>query len=408
MALNSENEQTSKNEQAENELAERDGSDLGYLDWRETETKYWVAFNQIVGAGVNIRKLKPAYERLGSLEKLWKADPLDLKEMGEGPYGMAFLNDEFIGKFLEARRKIDVDDLVAKLKEADTRAYPYPHPQFPNQLRQLYDAPIVIYVRGHLDPFRIRCAIAMVGTRNTTSYGLKYAKQFSRELAERGIPIISGMAVGIDSLCHNGAIDAGGTTVAVLGCGPDHIYPSSNKPLYNKLLEKPGCGIISEYFPGTPPQKWMFPARNRIVSGLSEGVVVIEAGEDSGSLITARQAFEQSRQVFAVPGRIDAKQSAGCNLLISQNVAKLVGSVDQILAEFSWVTGKSAEGPMPVELFGREKEVLDLVDAQREPVHFDKLSDTLAISPGELSSALTLLELAGIVERLPGDFYQRH
>ncbi|MDQ5967299.1 MAG: DNA-processing protein DprA [Cyanobacteriota bacterium erpe_2018_sw_39hr_WHONDRS-SW48-000098_B_bin.30] len=377
------------------------------FEWRDEETLYWVALDQSQ-IGLGFRKLQMIYDRLGSMERFWQADPLDLQEMGtDTVYGLPFLTEEVIGKFLKYRQSTDPAQLVAKLEEADTRAYPYPHPGYPSNLRQIYDAPAVLYVRGKLDLSVLVHSVGIVGTRNPTSYGQTQAKKFSKELAARNVPVVSGMAFGVDSFSHWGAIEAGGRPGAVLGGGPDHCYPSSNKPLYNKMVELPTCAVVSEYFPGTSVQKWMFPARNRIISGITEGLLVIEAGRDSGSLITARQAFDQSRLVFALPGRIDSPMSVGTNELISANTAKLVSSVDQILAEFSWVVGKAESKPKIVELFGREKELFDLVCQEAEAVHFDKLSQLTGMSAGELSSGLTMLELAGVVERLPGDYYQR-
>lgn len=378
----------------------------GYsLDFLESETKYWVAFDraEIAMSGTKLRLI---YDRLGSLEKLWKADPLQIAELGQDPFArLPFLTDEVVGKIVSARSRIDPDALIQELKDKDVWALCLAHPNFPFGLREIHQPPAVLYIKGKPDFIRLNKSIAVVGTRNPSPYGQKVAKQFASELGKRGITVISGMALGIDSHSHWGAIEAGGTTVAVLGSGPDVIYPATNRRLHQKLIETPGCAVLSEYFPGTKPQTWMFPQRNRIISGLSQGVLVVEAGQKSGSLLTANQAFDQGRLVFAIPGRIDSPASDGTNHLISSNKAKLVSSIDDLLSEFAWITGQYDGKPVPVELFGPEKEVYDLICANPQ-IHFDQLAEKSSLSAGELSSALIMLELAGAVERLAGDNYQ--
>jgi len=316
------------------------------------------------------------------------------------------LKSEQIEQFIQKRSEIDFDKLIAVLEKESVTALPFYHPLYPARLREIADPPLVLYMKGQLTPQELDHSIAIVGTRRPTAYGQRLAKEFARGLAEAGATIVSGMAVGIDSLCHWGAIEGGGRTVAVLASGPDLCYPTSNKPLYNGLIDGTHGAVISEFFPGTKPEPWRFPARNRIISGLSKGVVVIEAGATSGSLITADIGFEQSREIFALPGRVDAPMSMGCNKLIAANKAQLVMNYIDVLNGLSWVSVPTMRDvPTMVELFGREKEVFELVTT--EPIHFDVLSQRLEMSAGELSATLTMLELAGIVERLPGDWYSR-
>jgi DNA processing protein len=214
------------------------------------------------------------------------------------------------------------------------------------------------------------------------------------------------MALGVDSLAHWGAIEANGRTVAVLGCGVDVCYPSSNKPLYKSLTEADDQAVVSEFLPGTKPETWRFPARNRIISGMSQALVVVEAGESSGALITAQMAFEQNREVFAIPGRVDSPMSIGTNGLIARNMAHLCRNYMDIMNEMDWVASARGEKlPAVVELYGREREVFELVSPQ--PVHFDYLLEKTGMNTGELSATLTMLELAGVVARLPGDWYAR-
>jgi DNA processing protein len=287
------------------------------------------------------------------------------------------------------------------------RALDLYHPLYPPLLREIAIPPIVLYMKGGLDPSDFGKCFGMVGTRRPTAYGQRNAKEFARNLAASGVTVVSGMALGIDSLCHYGAIEGKGRTIAVLASGCDVCYPSSNKPLYNKLIEGENGAVVSEFFPGTKPEEWRFPARNRIISGMCKGLAVIEAGEVSGSLITARLAFEQGREVFALPGRLDSPMSKGTNGLIAVHKAQILLSTKQILEDLEWVSVKQADRTVPaiVELYGREREVFDLIS--NEPVQFDYIAEKVGMNAGELSATLTMLELAGIVTRLPGDWYAR-
>ena len=217
------------------------------------------------------------------------------------------------------------------------------------------------------------------------------------------------MAVGIDSIAHWSAIESNAKTIAVLGCGVDICYPSSNKALYNRLAQQGSGAVISEFYPGTKPEKWMFPARNRIVSGLSQALIVIEAGAESGALITAKMAFEQNRLTFALPGRIDNEMSRGTHKLIAELQAKILTDWKDVLKDLNWVPKTSqgtSEVPTIIELFGREKDIYDLLS--REPVHFDLLAQQTGMGAGELSATLTMLELAGLVTRHPADWFSRN
>lgn len=363
------------------------------------ELPYWLGFDQMTGVGLGARNTRRLFEHFLSAEAAWSASESDLKSL-------PWMKIEHIRQFIQKRSQIDFDNLLGILEKTEVTALPFYHPLYPSRLREISDPPLVLYLKGKLTPEELDHSIAIVGTRRPTTYGQRLAKEFSRGLAEAGATIVSGMAVGIDSLSHWGAIEGGGRTVAVLASGPDLCYPTSNKPLYNGLIDGTHGAVISEFFPGTKPEPWRFPARNRIISGLSKGVIVIEAGATSGSLITADIGFEQSREVFAIPGRVDAPMSMGCNKLIAQNKAQLVMNHVDVLNFLNWVSVPTPRDvPTMVELFGREKEVFELVTS--EPVHFDVLSQKLEMSAGELSATLTMLELAGIVERLPGDWYSR-
>ncbi|MBS2003058.1 MAG: DNA-protecting protein DprA [Cyanobacteria bacterium SZAS LIN-5] len=367
--------------------------------WTDNEQAHWLAFDQLSGPGLGVTRIKRLFQELHSLAEAWTASRDQLRSLD-------ILKLDVIDAFIEKRKSIDPAALLEKVRKENIQVYPLYHPVYPMRLREIHDPPVVLYVNGRLTPDDMIYAVGVVGTRRPTSYGTKYAKEISRNLARAGATIVSGMAVGVDSLAHWGAIEGGGRTVAVLGCGPDVCYPSGNRPLFKSLVSGEHGAVVSEFFPGTRPEPWRFPARNRIISGLSKGLAVIEAGETSGSLITAKIAFEQNREVFALPGRVDNPMSRGTNKLISAQTAHVLTSHEDILNELSWTSAPS-NGPIPVvvELFGKEKEVFELISA--EPVHFDHLIERSGLHSGELSATLTMLELAGVVERLPGDWYSR-
>jgi len=367
--------------------------------WTDEEQGYWLAFDRISGAHLGVAKLKLAFEQLFSLKTIWNGTRESLSEF-------KWFTDDMITAFLEKRKEIEPEKVFQEVKKSGVRAYPYFHPDYPFRLRHISDPPLIVYMKGQLNPNDLQHSCAIVGTRRPTSYGQRLSKQIAGGLARSGVSIISGMASGIDAIAHWGAIESGGKTVAVLGCGADVCYPASNRPLYDKLIEDKNCAVLSEFFPGTTPETWMFPARNRIISGLSQAVAVIEAGETSGSLITAKLAFEQNREVFAVPGRVDSPASKGTNYLIASNTAKLLTDYEEIMREMQWVSAAPVrEVATIVELYGRERELYEMIS--NEPVHFDYLCEKSGIKAAELSASLTMLELAGVVTRHPGDWYSR-
>lgn len=278
---------------------------------------------------------------------------------------------------------------------------------YPKLLRTIYSPPIVLYVRG--DSLQLnRAAVAIVGSRAATIYGLKVAASMARDLTAQGLAIISGLALGVDAAAHAGALEGGGVTVAVLGCGVDICYPQKNQVLAEKIAAT--GAIVSEYSFGTKPEAFRFPARNRIISGLSLGVLVVEAAIRSGSLITARQALDQGREVFAVPGRVDSFKSAGTHRLLQEG-AKLVHTVGDILEELPPLhvpencglcgTGKKTDLS---SLGKQEEQILAVLDAY--PQHFDTILSQVRLPVHKLNELLLILELQGMVECLPGQQYR--
>lgn len=274
-------------------------------------------------------------------------------------------------------------------------------PAYPALLKEVADAPPYLYLRGRLPENAL--GVALVGSRQATPYGLATAGRLAGELAGKGVAVVSGLARGVDTAAHRGALEAGGCTIGVLGCGIDVVYPYENRRLFATMAEK--GAIVSEFPPGTRPLAENFPRRNRIISGLCRAVVVVEAAEKSGSLITASYALEQGRDVFAVPGNVTQAGSRGTNWLIKQG-AKLVETVADILEECPVGTAPrpaAATAPILPQLSAVESAVVaHLLEA---PCHIDELVGRCRLTPGELSVMLLRLELRGVVQQLPGKYF---
>lgn len=274
---------------------------------------------------------------------------------------------------------------------------------YPECLRHIHDPPALLYLRGQLSKSE---SFAIVGSRRATTAGLRLTEEISAELASRGITIVSGLARGIDTAAHRGALAARGRTIAVLGCGVDRIYPPENGSLFQQILEN--NAIISEYPPGTPPLAGHFPGRNRIISGLTRGVLIVEAASGSGSLITGDFALEQGRELFAVPGAVNSFTSCGTNRLIKEG-AQVVTEVNDILQSL-WpalpsASEKQAEETLAAELDGAALKLYQSLDS--EPKHGDDLGRACGLTPMEVSAILLDLELRGGVQTLPGGRYIR-
>jgi len=272
---------------------------------------------------------------------------------------------------------------------------------YPSPLRMIADPPSPLYVRGDVVSSDAR-AVAIVGTRRASAYGANVARVLGTELARAGVTVVSGLARGIDAAAHQGAIEAGGRTIAVLGCGVDVVYPPEHKRLLAQVVARGAA--VSEHPPGTPPLRHHFPRRNRIISGLSLGVIVVEGRDDSGALITASAAAEQGREVFAVPGLIfDARSRAPHRLL--QEGAKLVACVEDVLEELRLPALPLAVAAPEARLEGLEERVYAQVDL--EPAHIDQLAQRAGLPVGQVARSLLTLECRGLIEALPGQRYTR-
>ncbi|MEL6823621.1 MAG: DNA-processing protein DprA [Calditrichota bacterium] len=290
------------------------------------------------------------------------------------------------------------------LRREDTGIIPLWDKNYPPMLKACPDAPLFLFYRGKV-PEHWPAILGIVGTRRPTNYGRKTTARFTEELVRRNISIASGFARGIDTIAHQTCVDQGGKTIAILGCGLDCIYPPENKNLFDTMLES--HLLLSEYLFGTGPDAMNFPKRNRIISGLSRGVIIIEAGRKSGTLITANYALEQNREVFSVPGNIDSPVSLGTNELIQQG-AKLIASIEDIFDELPTLPGKevATERPLPENLDAREKLLLQLLGNQQ--LHIDHLVKELEEAPASILSRLLKLELRNLVRQKPGKIFMRN
>jgi len=365
----------------------------------ERELIHALALNSIPGVGV--RTYVKLVERFGTPEKVFKADRESLKKISR-------IQASTIDAIISTDPEKAGGDELEKLRERNFRVTRPGSYDYPKLLARIQDPPPVLYYAGELRESD-ELAVAVVGSRDPTEYGKRTAHRLARELARAGTTVVSGMARGIDSAAHRGALDGGGRTVAVLGSGLDVIYPPENQKLFGRITRN--GAVMSPFALGTRPERGNFPARNRVISGMSLGVVVVQATTpDSGSLITARLAHEQGREVFAVPGEAGAKCSRGTNELIKKGHAKLVDDfadiLEEILPQFDVGSTKAETKALPEpELKNDEKEIWDNLGT--EPVHIDNLARACNLPPHRVASALLNLELEGLVEQRPGKLFAK-
>jgi len=372
----------------------------------------WVELNMTPGIGP--RAAAKLLERFGSVAAVYSATRAELEQLRLIPEAI----DTIIARDVQATAEAEiraVRKLGGDMLLLDDGVYPSP-------LREIYDPPIVLYVKGAWSECLDRPCIAVVGSRRCSTYGQNSALMLARDLAQRGVTVVSGFARGIDAAAHRGALEAGGRTVAVLGTGIDEYYPRDHKKLAEEILGSGGA-MVTQFPLGTPPVSENFPYRNRIISGLSLGIVVVEAAENSGSLITARLAIEQNREVFAVPGNITSRNSFGTNYLIKGAGAKLVQQWQDIATELPpQVAAKLLPPPfgekkneksladrlafVPEGLNGNETSVFKLLTADN-PAHIDSLIDKSKLPISDLTAALLALEMRELVRALPGKCFVR-
>lgn len=352
----------------------------------DEDLPYVVGFSAFPGIGPLRFRLLVSY--FGSARKAWEA-----------PYGRLIdvgLGQKRSTSFDRFRKDTDPHALLASLRTEHIHVLSVSHPKYPERLRQIPDAPIVLYVKGcrGKQPIDVTRTVAVVGTRRVSRYGAEVTERLVAGLVSAGCTIVSGMAYGVDAIAHRTALSQGGSTIAVLGCGVDVIAPASNALLYQDIVTGGRGAVVSEMPPGMRPDKGLFPARNRIISGLSLGVVVIEGAEDSGALITAARAAEQGREVFAVPGPITSVMSRGPAILI-KNGATLVESADDVLDALN-LTKTHAARTLVQTRSPDEQRIIALL--QKEHLHVDDIVRRSGLTVSGVTAILTVLELNGLVK----------
>lgn len=352
--------------------------------------QYWVGFSRVPGIGPI--RLRALLDHFGNVCEAWGASAATLRAIG--------LDRRTIESFVAVRSKIDLVAELERVVQLGITLLTWDSPEYPSLLLNIPDPPPVLYVRGELLP-RDEWALAVVGTRRATVYGREATRALVSGLAAGGVTIVSGLARGIDTHAHQLALDAGGRTIAVLGSGVDIIYPAQNRQLAQRIVES--GALVSEYPLGTRPEGGNFPRRNRIISGLSLGVLVVEGSKRSGAMISADYAAEQGRDIFAIPGNILSPSSAGPNQLIQQG-AKLVTTIGDVLEELNLMM--VAEQSEAREIIpDNETEAMLLRHLSSNPTHVDELGRAAGLPVNEVASTLTLMELKGKVRQVGGMNY---
>ncbi len=355
-----------------------------------SDTKYWVGFTLIPGVGR--AKFSQLEQHFGDMERAWQASAAELREAG--------LDERTVQAIMARRPKLSLDAEMERLERYKVTVLTWKDKAYPSRLKEIYDLPPVLYVRGGFTA-QDEWSLAVVGTRRPTYYGREVTEQIAGDLARNGVTIVSGLARGIDATAHRAALDTGGRTIAVFGCGLDVVYPSEHARLAREVMER--GALVSEFPLGTRPKAENFPRRNRIMSGLSLGVLVVEAGQGSGALITAGLALEQNREVFAVPGSVLSPQSRGANRLIQEG-AKLVLGCHDILEEFN-LTMAAQQLEMKEILPATDAESVILSCLSPEPTHIDEVGRKCGLPISLVSSTLAMMELKGAIKQVGGMNY---
>jgi DNA processing protein len=354
------------------------------------ERAYWVAFHHVPYIGP--ARVQRLLDTFGSLERAWHAPAEELRRC---------LEQRSLSALLEARPKIDLPKIMADIERSGTRVTISSEDGYPVLLREIAAPPPVLYYRGELLETDAT-AVAIVGTRRVTQYGREMTIRIASELARAGVTIVSGLARGVDGIAHQAALDAGGRTIAVLGSGVNRMYPPEHRILAERIAEE--GAVVSDYLPNTPPDAMNFPPRNRIISGLSLGVVVIEAPDRSGALITVDFAADHGRDVFAVPGPVTASNSSGCNRILREG-ARLVRTAEDVLEDLQINRHRPVVVQQVLALGDAERRLLAVMTS--EPQHIDDLALLCESTVAEVSGRLMMLELQGVVRNAGAQHYAR-
>lgn len=356
-----------------------------------TDLRYFIGFNRVSGIGP--AKVRRLLDFFGDLETAWTAGAFELARAG--------LDKRALENLLTARKEMNLEAEVERARRVCDRILTWDEPDYPRRLKEIPQPPPVLYIKGALTP-EDEWALAVVGTRSASAYGKETARVLAGELARNKMTIVSGLARGIDAAAHVAALEAGGRTLAVLGNGIDIVYPSEHGKLAQMIVEQ--GALVSDYPVGMKPDATNFPARNRIISGMSLGVLIVEGDQVSGAMITCDFALEQDREVFAVPGNIFRRESRGPNKLIRESRAKLVTSVEDILEELNLTMiadKQQARAIVP----SNDTEAVLLKYLSADPTHVDEIRQQSGLPIAQVTSTLALMELKGMVMQTGGMNY---
>ncbi len=354
------------------------------------DRKYWIGFSLIRGIGaVRFRRLLTEFD---SLQDAWGAPKKKLEQAG--------LSGKIVENLLEIRQQVNLEQIWDALEKQGIQVLTWQDEAYPGRLKEIDQPPPVLYMKGSLLK-QDELAVAVVGTRRVSMYGRQVAQEIAAGLAQNGITVVSGLARGVDAIAHTAALEHGGRTLAILGCGVDRVYPPEHRSLSQRIVQQ--GALLSDYPPGTGPDAVNFPPRNRIISGLSLAVVIVEAGEKSGALITASFAADQGRDVFAVPGSIHAPQSVGTNRLIQKGAYPFVSVEDLLETMDIMMVSRKTDARRTIPTDATEGKILRCLSDQ--PLHIDELSRLVELPVAQVSSTLTILELKGFARSLGGMNY---
>lgn len=356
-----------------------------------SDIRYWVGFNRVPRIGP--MRIASLLNQFGDLEAAWRASAAELRAAG--------LPQDALERLLYFRTRLDLDQELERIHALGIQVLTWDSEEYPRHLKNIDASPPVLYVQGTLLPAD-EWAIAVVGTRSPSAYGKEVTRRLATALAENGITVVSGLAVGIDGVAHHAALEANGRTLAVLGSGLDHIYPVRHRDLAQEICRS--GALLADYPLGTRPEAGNFPARNRLISGLALGTLVTEAGIKSGALITLHYALEQGREAFAVPGNIYNRASAGTNGAIQRGEAKLVTCVEDILEELN-LTMVTQHAEIREIVPETQEETLLLGCLSMEPHHIDDIVRQSGLPTATVSSTLCMMELKGMVRRVDNTSY---
>jgi DNA processing protein len=354
------------------------------------DKRYWIGFSLVKGIGAV--RLQALLNHFGDAKTAWNASPFEMVAAGIGP--------KLAERVVQIRKSVDLEEYISRVEKNNIRILIWDDVEYPAHLKEIDQPPPVLYLRGDITA-EDAWSVGIVGTRAVTAYGRQVTEELASVLARNGVTVVSGLARGVDAIAHTAAIKSGGRTLAVLGSGVDRIYPPEHRQLAERITQQ--GAVISDYAPGTSPDSANFPPRNRIISGLSMAVVVVEAGDTSGALITAEFAVEQGRDVFAVPGQVYAPQSKGTNRLIS-NGARILLQPNDVLEALDLtrnVERRDVRKAVPSD--ATESAVLGILGA--EPAHVDEIRARLGLPVEKISAALTMMELKGLVRQVGGMNY---